>query len=1097
MEPQEDNYDFLLRTSGDSFGREKENLSSPPSLSHSALTDLGQFLQSLCKTHLESVRRLFPSQPDSGLPPIDETEEDDASCKQSAQAEVARAKACVSGTLQRDLKLLSLLQRPRGEDSAKTHRMQEELRASHGKLAAVIQENQELRNMLADAKKRKGDETECSAQLAKEMEELRQEVSARTKDSSGEIADEIIGEVKKMLLSSRKLTTATEDGGRLKTEKTALEKKYRELSSHLNELSEAMELVETTNKELMTKIEQQERENAAARKRYQTLEGEMSVKNQALEKAQKVIQELYQDSRRAKKQVFDIANASACTQTVECSRKEEGTIEVSIAAGTNSAIARELEQVRQSDAREIARLQQSLDVLRQREVQVQSEYESSIQTLKNAVSNVCASRTQKSPDPFSTPLRSGPNQCIITTCSRRRTEATSKPPAEPVPETKAAVCTSPREDSSGRNTVESETQTDPEQREGSALELLLAELERGYKTEYECKVGYKQAIETKLEEHRKVMAGILQPIKVAEDEAATVPARNQEIYSLVSELFHTLDQYGAQLKWLSDIVVEKRTRISQLEEENAGLREKVQDLRKDTAELEKMHARSDETDQKCEKAEEDLRTALEELKKCREAMDAMLHSTGTDTAEKAIERIRTLVGTERKCKMMEETGRQTQADVRNVEIMDEMLKEKERMILGLGDEVSKLRSKLELCADKSNQVRALEAKLQTCGQESDQVKQENARLATQLQNTEQTLREERRAWEDRLDEQMDRAACFKSSAEQKELELETLRKHFDNIKETTQQEFEDEVSSLKRALAQQQKEYQGLLESGDRTAELKQKVTNLAKESRDAQERYGRLKSECKTMAAELRACKAAKSEASGSGSMIAETGREAEGSNEIKTLKMIVAEKSNYIAQLEETNNELRKEYELSLKQQLDADDNVFNNLVKGMASAERGPTAVESGTGCERWREELRLAERRCDKYKHKYQKRLKEFEIIMRHVELLLRGEENPEIGREVARICGKNTNIGRWMQDAAGLIGAAATSRLNVSQHYYDFLTYVLESLSENEPKRERAKELLRRVKAAGTKVDAALPEMEKVAAEELQAYVRLRCGKAKV
>ncbi len=1161
----DNNYEFLFPSATlPLMQSKKENLVASPGFGPLAptLKDLAQSVQSLCKKHLQAVQQLVPEISfeeksaaglEERLPTIEETEEEDTFRKQARetqQLEVAKIKSCVSATLEKDFsgfnQLLMQLKKTEKTQSSeeKTKKMQEELRLSHKKLALLIQENQEIRRQL-DAKGETAAEMDSTAKLMKEVECLKQQLVAGSK---GALAEEVAREVKKML-SARNETTAKlrSEKETLAADKAALEEKYKELSTRLTELSETMELVEGTNKELVGKIEQQERERAAMQKQYQSLQGEVAVKNDALEKAQKVIKELYQECRKGKKSALpSAANVSTSVQPVQTAMPEMKqtddvvSLNVDGAAKDNTkekemetqvaALTKELEEIRGSDTMkeaEIRRLQQAVEDSRAHESRMRTEYEATTETLKRAAEKALrradntSSSAQKALQ-FRKQVAQQKNSksCIIISPG---SPSSGFSPCSPIPVSRAeCIITCPRETACKADSLvadEADSQSLPGADEKSqariedevpTIKLLLGELEKQYKSEYTCKKEYCTILVGKLEEHKKVVGEILRPVQLAEKQMAEAPTRNKEVYGLVSELFHMLDQYGKQAQSFGEALWNKKCVISGLEEENAGLRERLQDfcdvetkMKQETEtrerEMETTTAKErtelETAIKKCAETEDQLRRTQEELKPLREFKEILCRETNLESAGKLLERFRALLATEGKCNEMEkelvqhrarlgQDDEKSKTHAQNLELLGEMLKDKEKMILTLGEEVTQLRKQIASIGEsraeldlKRGQVQTAEARLAVCTQELEKEKAEGAQLAAKLKRTEEALSMDRQTLQDKLEEQTDNVLYYKTSIEQRELEIHNLKLHIDSLRETTQKEFEQEIDTLKTELARSQTEYQNLLvqtkEQTQSAEELKQRVLEMVKGNQQAEERCQQLRKTCSDLEAELGARRR-------TGSFQSQDFAP-DASGEVKTLKMILLEKCNYITQLETHLDGIKQKQTES-----------FGEMEN--EGAVRKAMTVAKCSDCGKWREQFQLADKKSEKYKHKFMKRVKEFEIILKHIEQLLKirqslAEPNPETDRQILHICKNDAVLKQWLETIEALIVSSSSRRQNAERHYFDFLTYVLASLDSSAAKKERVRKLLEKAKT-NPKVDTMLPEMEKVAADELQQYMRM-------
>jgi chromosome segregation ATPase len=149
-----------------------------------------------------------------------------------------------------------------------------------------------------------------------------QEVYMEQKSQSRNSTRTLINEIEELKKTNIELESERKA---LLKENEVLEKNYIELNVKLTEINEAMNLLEDTNKELLERSELCESNNENLASRVISLEIDIKPKDEALVKAQKVIEELYKFNKTPKLEKPQTINQYTETIDTLTSHKETNT----------------------------------------------------------------------------------------------------------------------------------------------------------------------------------------------------------------------------------------------------------------------------------------------------------------------------------------------------------------------------------------------------------------------------------------------------------------------------------------------------------------------------------------------------------------------------------------------------------------------------------------------------------------------------------------------------------------------------------------------------------------------------------------------------
>jgi len=1033
--PTPADYEFLVSpTFHQPLQNIQENTASPSKImgtpSKLIIQTLYQHLFTICAKHFNAIKEFgienlqlekMPNSPNQKLPTIEEdTDEDDSTFRKTPNqiSEVLKIKDMFRNTMKKDYQIIENLI----TNYKKSAKQQEEVKLMNKKMSLLIQENQEMRKMLDETSP---DTIRKSTENIKNMPELE----------------------------------------KMHSENETLKKKYKELARNLQEINETMSLLEETNKELMQRNETLENEKQNLGKKCKNLEDESNIKNDALDKAQKVIKELYQKDIESQKKI-----SVKCEKFKEMGINSENVIQINAEVMTEGDEFQKIDKMSQKIEENQAELilkDNEIARLRNEIIKAQAEYETTIETLKIAASRINPDHKKAtrscliSPQP--SPYRNNSMICDLspvqkTHCSIITTTQKNKLTGEQI--LSESTILTPEKIISAKNNTENDN-GQSKKLPDPIVPFLLSEIEQSLLNENEIKSKYHSEIVSKLNEHKKVMSDILKPIENVQKELLEAPRRQKEMCVMLSELFHMVDQYSQQNNSLSDILQEKKDIILKLENEIISLKNTIDKMQKD---IEKMNEQNkemcaenselktmiDENTVKTANERENYNTALMELKKAQKLINDLAGTlcSETNNAEDLANRIKGLLESEQQCKELRgqleefhlhenEISEKYQQSVKSLEVVDQMLKEKERMCMNLRDELNSQ-------AKKTERTKQLKSEMQAMLEKNNNLENEISKLNNENSEMKQMVSE----LQEKIDEQNDEIIYYKDTSEQKELENNSLKLHLDNAKENYAKEFNDEINQLRKTLESTQELSNELNKKlqlkEDMIEELRARISDVCGQKGQILQDYEKPK---ETTNMQL--------------------------TNELKTLKMILLEKSNYISQLERNNNELRIEYERTLKQQLES----FTGSMSRSDTTFGGMQCSD----CEKLKGQLSTIDQKRDKYKHKFQKRVKEFDLVLKFLQnIVMQKEISTDLQNCIDKICKHNESIKKWLDNMKTHLENNATSE----KRYVDFLFFTL-GLLEGITKKERIRNVIEKMKNIPE-----LHEMEKIAAEEIQSFLKI-------
>jgi len=638
-------------------------------------------------------------------------------------------------------------------------------------------------------------------------------------------------------------------------EKDNYEEKYRSLSKHLIQISEAMNLLEDTNKQLLKRSEELEKDNEQLNKQYNKLQEESKVKDGALEKAQAVIQQLYQDSIRPHSL---------------CSMNSIGTI-------TEDNRNKELLNSNQRKDLEIVQLKKEL-------ADKEREYKERLRVVSLQMEK---SNTRKN------------------------------------------------------------------YLENPLVPLLIGELEKVASKEYGVKEEYCNEIISKLNTCKDCISDLLEHIPQVES--------NEE--HIVLELVNLLNQYNSQIKDLNDLLRINKELQLKLEAENKSLRESS---RQREEEVKIFTATRQELD-KCQ-------LELNSIK------EVMIHFNITSSKE--LHRTLQSLIEERK-RLGNEIQKYKEAcknDGRSIELMKEILNDKDCEIIKLKDEHNKLYEQLET---NKIELREVLNQLNIQVEKLNKIEKYNKNLQSELKCKDNKIR------------------SYQNTVDQLQVENKDIKKCLIKL-----QNDEVEVKELKRALETSRKSYNELLKNIQSHKLSADNLISTVQTNKDPED---------------------------------------------IKTLRMLLLEKDNYIAQLEQHNNELLHEYEFTLHKQVDSEFPISHTPCNDCGSLTRQLKEMQ-------------------EEYKHKLSRNNKEFDAILTHIVNLIEGKSNTkEISRRISKVLNHNERLRTCLDNLR-----IAINRMQDYQYQYrSFLSFVINIITQKQVKQQLE-----------------IQEMQRIAVSALQEHFRL-------
>ena len=462
-----------------------------------------------------------------------------------------------------------------------------------------------------------------------------------------------------------------EELSKIRKDKVILEEKYNKLSVNLKEINDAMSLLEATNGELLKRVEALERANNLLEKKSKRLKTEIQLKNAALDKAEKIIKELYTKcgALEVKKQNLESKNPLKI-------HKEVMTDEyISIKERCLIAKVEELEEslVKVKDANQIKDFE--ISQLKSEFIKMRDEYETTFKALKEE-----ASHTKKSlfvpHSPFREMTPSPKPNCEIVTTLRK-----------PELELKAPT-------SIGSPALSILKETISQVNDPLVL-LLISNLEQYASIGYERQKSTE--VITQLNAYEEQIQSLIQLVKDIEKNEVNSYKGRQEVFKLLSETFHMIEQYNNQILALRTCLSNQRQIINSLNAENEELKEQVNLNANIKGELNKIKEELNKSNKICDEYEDKYNTEINKFKEIN-------YLLGDSISIK--ESIKQLLESDRRCKELILELDQCQnkinfqvekskKDAKNLELMDSVVLNKERLIIKLRNELNSSNKLLE------------------------------------------------------------------------------------------------------------------------------------------------------------------------------------------------------------------------------------------------------------------------------------------------------------------------------------------------------------------------------------------------------------------
>eukprot|EP00826_Nyctotherus_ovalis_P018450 TRINITY_DN15528_c0_g1_i3.p1 TRINITY_DN15528_c0_g1~~TRINITY_DN15528_c0_g1_i3.p1 ORF type:complete len:715 (+),score=157.42 TRINITY_DN15528_c0_g1_i3:335-2479(+) len=367
-----------------------------------------------------------------------------------------------------------------------------------------------------------------------------------------------VEELKRRVANSEELES---EKRALVEENEALEKNYAELSAKLAEINEAMNLLEDTNKELLQRSELCESNNEELANKVATLETDMKLKDEALIKAQKVIEELYKDliSKNHIPELERPHTTTAYTETdmtptINQETLTETPILLNKATTTDSILLREefltpINIAKELYATENVGIMTDVVISEEklmREIKILRSEREMIETEMVKLREDCESVVE------------GWKQAAFYVGKSNRTELS------PLVKSQSSIIMTMSKVEGGENhsiRKESDMQ-DP------LMQLVITELEKALTEDLNYKHSHIKELEAILHE----LLESVSPKESKEDQAA------KGMCAILFELFKLLELYNSQTQSLKSLLCDKKEMAASLVEENERLKTRVKDV---------------------------------------------------------------------------------------------------------------------------------------------------------------------------------------------------------------------------------------------------------------------------------------------------------------------------------------------------------------------------------------------------------------------------------------------------------------------------------------------------------------------------------------
>jgi len=386
-----------------------------------------------------------------------------------------------------------------------------------------------------------------------------QEAYMEQKTQNKNSARTIISDIEE---SKKRIVELENEREELNKENEVLEKNYTELSAKLTEINEAMNLLEDTNKELLERSELCETNNENLTNKVVSLETEIKLKDEALVKAQKVIEELYKElvnntapelekpqttnqytetintptsNKETNTEIFYTSNKSVITDRVILSEEIFPILSVHKQVHMEDKEAM-TEVMEEKLIREFRILKSEREVINEEIVRLREEYENNIEVWKQAAIN--CSRSEINP---------------IAKCS--------------------IIMTTPRSEDKSLTKVENHLY-DP------LMSLVIDELEKATTEIFGCKSKHIKELES-------ILKGLIENVKAKESKE---DVGTKGMCAILFELFKLIEEYNKQTQTLRELLCDKKETITGLSEENERLRNQINEIQKQFDKLKAMHS---------------------------------------------------------------------------------------------------------------------------------------------------------------------------------------------------------------------------------------------------------------------------------------------------------------------------------------------------------------------------------------------------------------------------------------------------------------------------------------------------------------------------
>ena len=685
----------------------------------------------------------------------------------------------------------------------------------------------------------------------------------------------------------------------------------------LQRLKDTLFILEDTNRELMEKLETIEHFNAKLHKKNEALNSTITLKTKALKKAEAIIKELMQE----KKNKSDKSIETEMTKVIEITTMTDSipdTIFTKQLKDANNTITK-LKEINSMKDTEMLQLKEEL-------ITIQREYTTNIEALRTAASE--ANRKSKS--------------CMISSISFQ--------PSDTLKQSDTYLEISYIKEDDAVMTSKGVEKKSVEDVKDLLSKVLVNELERYYGEEYNYKFDYGEMVKEVLEKNNEEFKSLFSSFSAFNKMAVEIPKRQQDLYMLLSELFHITEKYNNQAEEMKKIIKEKRELALKLKEDNNNLIKQINELQIAVKSFDELKSANEKLNNDYESYKGIFNTIEKELI----LLKKTIKGAGIESVlpDKLSTRIKDLIQIEEDYYKLQEEHKackikltQYNNNLNLFETMKGKLEENKRAIENLAKEGEMIKER----PDNSIRLKLIES-----SQTIKSLQYEIDQLTSKVYNLEAHTRQ----LQTKLNEQTDQTNYFKSISEQRALQNQSLTLQLENERAVNKDHVDEEVIKLRKALKASQETSNQILK------ELQMKEI-LVHESK----------------------------------SKVMELERISEAYNnsiaEIKTLKTILMEKSNYIEQLEKYNKEL---YCSKVQQKCLFNDN---------ESVEIESRAMK--------------LENKVLNYKQILKTRMKEFDLVLNYIRSLFEGIPlSKEVLDPINKLTKSNEELKIWVNNIKRLI-----------------------------------------------------------------------------